>query len=200
MSKGLKTKELILKEAFAKAGEVGLSGLTIGDLSSTLGMSKSGLFAHFQSKENLEVAVLDWTRAKFARTVLGPALKHPRGEPRLRAFFDNWITWIETETIGKGGCLIVGASIEYDDRPGVVRDSLLSLHQELQNSITRMVHACIEEGHFSAEVDPEQFAFELYSLILGFHHFSRMLGDEKSLQRLRQSFETLMKHGKTYEQ
>ncbi len=188
MSKGEETKEEILRAAFRVASMLGLHGLSIGSLAKEVGMSKSGLFAHFKSKENLQLEVLQWISEMFFADVIAPALKAPRGEPRLRALLENWMNWHESKNV-PGGCVIISAATEFDDQPGPVKDHLQASHANLVESLTRVINGGIEEGHFRADIDPEQFAFELYSLNLGFHHYNRLLGDPVAKDRLKTAYE-----------
>ena len=119
--RGTRTREAILARAVAVASEQGLEGLSIGALADDLGMSKSGLFAHFRSKEGLQIAILEMAGARMVDEVVRPALAAPRGEPRVRALFDRWLAWEQSPSL-PGGCPFMAASFELDDRPGPVRD------------------------------------------------------------------------------
>src|SRR3954470_3654513 len=121
MSEGTETRDRILDQTVRLASRDGLEGLTIGTLSSELHLSKSGLFAHFGSKDELQLQVLHAAVAKFNETVVRPALAAPRGEPRIRAFFEHWLAWADNPEM-PGGCIFVTASVELDDRPGPQRD------------------------------------------------------------------------------
>ena len=127
MTKGQDTKERILGEALDLASTVGIEGLSIGELAKATEMSKSGLFAHFNSKEDLQLEVLRSGSANFIETVVSPALRQPRGEPRVRALFERWLAW---ETLRTGGCPFMAATFELDDRPGPVRDALVATQQD----------------------------------------------------------------------
>src|SRR5216110_1068336 len=116
MSKGERTKTAILEHATGLASQVGLTGLTIGVLADDLDLSKSGLFAHFQSKEALQLQVLEFAAERFVATVVRPALSTPRGEPRVRAMFENWLKWPKESAL-PGGCFFVAAAVELDDQP-----------------------------------------------------------------------------------
>lgn len=188
MSKGEETRQAILSRAFELATVVGVSGLSIGRLAEEMGLSKSGLFAHFGSKEALEVAVVEEASRQFVQEVMVPALRHPRGEPRLRALFDNWIAWGQRP----GGCFFVGASTELDDRPGPPRDALSRAIKDWVDELAKAVRIAISEGHFRPDVDPDQIAFEIYSLMLGMHTFHRFLREPTTLERTRRSFERLL--------
>src|SRR5688500_4123721 len=139
--------------ALVQAMEVGLEGVSLGVLASSLGLSKSGLFAHFKSKEALQLAVLEEAIETFAEKVIAPALAEPRGEPRVRALFMNKLAWIETNGAGDG-CFFTALAQEYDDRPGAVRDRLVQSQLDWRATIRRAVQLAIRERHFDAELDP----------------------------------------------
>jgi len=181
---------MILEEAVGLASKVGLEGLSIGSLASRLGLSKSGLFAHFGSKEDLQVLTLKQAQKLFQEKVFAPALAQPRGLPRLRALFANWLTWLEHDL--PGGCLLLSASVEYDDRPGAVRDLLVAGQRELRGAIAKAVRLAIDAGHLHSETDPWQFAFELFGIVLATHHDRRLLGDARSAARALEAFERLI--------
>jgi AcrR family transcriptional regulator len=188
VSKGEETRQAILDKAFQLATVVGLSGLSIGRLAEETRLSKSGLFAHFGSKEALEVAVVEEASRQFVQEVMVPALRQPRGEPRLRALFDGWLAWGGRP----GGCFFVGASAELDDRPGPPRDALIRAQKDWVDELAKATRIAIQEGHFRADVDPDQFAFELYSIMLGAHLFLRFLREPKAHSHTQQSFERLV--------
>lgn len=188
MSKGEETKQAILAKAFELATVVGVSGLTIGRLAEATALSKSGLFAHFGSKEALEVAVVEEASRQFVADVMVPALRSARGEPRLRALFDNWMTWGARE----GGCFFVGVSAELDDRPGPARDALVRAQKDWVDEIAKAARIAISEGHFRADLDVDQFAFDFYSIMLGSHLFGRFLREPKNRTRTIQSFDRLV--------
>lgn len=189
MSKGQETRTAILDEALQVASRVGFEALSIGQLAEQTGMSKSGLFAHFRSKEQLQLQTLDHSRAWFVDTVLRPTLAAPRGEPRVRALFEHWLTW---ESVLEGGCIYVSASIEYDDRPGLMRDALVRNQQDWLESVATVVRSAVSEGHFREDTDPEQFAFEFNGLTLAYHQARRLMRDERALDRTRAAFSALV--------
>ena len=190
MPKGDETREAILDRAVRVASEVGLSGLSIGKLASELAMSKSGLFAHFQSKETLQLQVLGRASHLFVAGVVRPALAAARGLPRLTALFDRWLAWTKTSAL-PGGCLFVAAAAELDDRPGPVRDRLVSLQRDWLDLMTNVARTAVTEGHFSRDVDTEQFAHDLYSVMLGYHHAARLMRDPRAEERARSGFRLL---------
>ncbi len=187
MRKGERIRALILNEALALASQVGLEGLSIGSLAGRLKMSKSGLFAHFGSKEDLQLQTLKQAQALFLEQVLSPALKEPRGLPRLRALFSNWLAWIE-----RNDALMLSAAAEYDDRPGAVRDLLVAGQRELRGAIAKAIRLAIDEGHFSPETDPWQLTFEMFGIVLAAHHDRRLLADARALDRARDAFKRLI--------
>ena len=192
MRKGEHTRTLILNEAVALASQVGLEGLSIGSLASRLDLSKSGLFAHFGSKEDLQLSALRQVQGLFQQRVFAPALKEARGLPRLRALFSNWLAWIERNDDFPGGCLILAASVEYDDRPGAVRDLLVAGQRELRGAIAKAIRLAIDEGHLAPGTDAWQLGFELFGMVLATHHDRRLLGDLRSLGRARDALERLI--------
>lgn len=194
MSKGESTKQAVLGQAVEVASRLGLSGLTIGSLASQVELSKSGLFAHFKSKEQLQLQVLNFARESFTDQVVRPALKAPRGEPRLRELFERWLA---TSRDSAPGCLFVSAASEFDDQPGPVRDQLVRDHKDLVDSIVQMFRAGISEGHLAADADPEQFAHDLYGVMLGYFHAERLIGDPAAERRTRRAFENLLNNAKS---
>ncbi len=192
MRKGERTKALILNEALALASQVGLEGLSIGSLAGRLEMSKSGLFAHFGSKQDLQLQTLKQAQLRFEETVFRPALKAPRGVPRLRALFANWLTWVERNDEPPGGSLMFAASLEYDDRPGAVRDVLVAGQRELRGAIAKVIRVAIDEEHLRPETDPWQLTFELFGIVLAAHHDRRLLGDARAPERARSALERLI--------
>jgi AcrR family transcriptional regulator len=190
MSKGIETRQAVLDEAARVASRVGLGGLTIGSLAASTQLSKSGLFGHFQSKESLQLQLLEHTRARFVELVVRPTLAAPRGEPRLRELFRRWLAW-DTDAL-PGGCLFVAASAEFDDQPGPVRDRLAQDQRDWMDTIAQVFRTGIAEGHFRPDADPGQFAYGLYGTMLAYHHASRLLGDPDAADRADRAFEALL--------
>jgi AcrR family transcriptional regulator len=191
MRKGDDTKHAILEHATGLATRVGLGGLTIGGLAEELDLSKSGLFAHFQSKEALQIQVLEHGADLFVANVVRPALATPRGGPRVRELFERWLAWGRSSPM-PGGCLFVAAATELDDRPGPVRDRLVALQRDWLNVIVTSVRKGIDAGHFRADADAEQFAQDLYGVMLAYHHAARLLRDHEAEPRARRAFERLV--------
>jgi AcrR family transcriptional regulator len=188
VSKGEETRQAILGRAFELANVVGVTGLSIGRLAEATGLSKSGLFAHFGSKEALEVAVVEEASRQFVQAVMVPALREPRGEPRVRALFEHWLTWGQRP----GGCFFVGASAELDDRSGPARDALVRACKDWVDELAKAVRIAIREGHFRSDADPDQLAFEIYGIMNSMHLFFRFLHDPTALDRTRAAFERLV--------
>lgn len=188
MAKGEETRQAILARAFELSNVIGVSGLSIGRLAEATGLSKSGLFAHFGSKEALEVAVVGEASRVFVQDVMIPALREPRGEPRVRALFERWLAWGQRP----GGCFFVGATAELDDQPGLPRDALVQASKDWIDELGKAARIAISEGHFRADLVPEQFAFEEYGVMLGAHTFFRFLRDPVTLDRAREAFERLL--------
>lgn len=189
MSKGLETRGNILEAGLDLASRLGLEAVTIGALAKATGMSKSGLFAHFRSKENLQVELLRHAGEIFARDVVVPALRVASGEARIRALVANWIRY--ARSLG-GGCIFVTASTDFKDRPGKVRDFLLSQQEMWIDSLRRVARSAVEAGDFRSGVDVDQFAFELYSLLLGFHLYHTLLGDAETEKRQESALDQLL--------
>jgi len=179
MSKGDDTKAHILERVLALSSRLGLEGLSIGRLAKDVGMTKSGLYAHFDSKEALQVAVLDTAREVFTATVAMPALRGPRGLPRMQTLFDGWMHWGRGEKL-PGGCPFVAAAADFDDRPGRVRDTLVAHQRELIGLLRQSAAAGVEEGHFRSDLDPLRFAQETLGIVLGYYHFSHLLGFDEA--------------------
>lgn len=190
MGKGDDTKTAILDEATELASLVGLGGLTIGTLAAATKLSKSGLYAHFASKEALQVETLQAARERFTDVVMRPTVSTPRGEPRLRAFFEHWLSW-QNDGFG-GGCIFIDAASEFDDQEGPVRDELVRAERDKFESVALIVQTAISEGHFRDDVDPEQVSYELEGILFAQHHASRLMRDPRAAERARTAFERLV--------
>jgi AcrR family transcriptional regulator len=195
-SKGERTRAAILDAAFHIVSKAGLEGLTIGTLAAATGMSKSGLFAHFGSREELLLAVMDRGQQEFLKLVVNPALAKPRGVPRLKALFVEWIGWTESADL-PGGCPMIGGAIEFDDKPGVVRDALAAGQRAWIGTLTRATRQAIEQGQLAPDTDPEQISFELFGIALVVHHHRRLLGYEKARARALAAFDALIERHAT---
>jgi AcrR family transcriptional regulator len=173
MAKGERTRRDIIDHAFSLAREAGLEGVSLGVLATQAGLSKSGLFAHFKSKEALQLGVLEEAVERFSATVIRPALQHPRGESRVRALFEHFLRWKGEES--PSGCIFMALSYEYDDRPGKVRDRLVAVLRDWHGAISRVAKTAVEQGDFRADLDCDQFAFEFQGIAMSHHHASRLL-------------------------
>lgn len=190
MTKGERTRAAILDDAVGIASRVGFNALTIGQLAESTGMSKSGLFAHFRSKEALQLDTLHRAQERFNDLVIRPALSAPRGRKRVEELFDRWLDW-ETEAL-TGGCIFVTATIEFDDQPGPMRDAVVRCQQDWLEFVATVAGTAVAEGDFREDLDTEQFAFQLQGLMLGYHHAGRLMRDPKARERTRQALDDLL--------
>lgn len=190
VTKGAQTRAAILDEALSQASRAGFESLTIGGLADAAGMSKSGLFAHFGSREELQIAAIELAAARFTETVFVPALKAHRGLPRLRALVDHWMDWTERSGLSTG-CPMQAAAIEFDDRPGPVRDAVIEHFARLERELARAVELAIGQGHFRADLDVPQFVFELLGIVLACQHGTRLFDPLRARANARAAFERL---------
>jgi AcrR family transcriptional regulator len=190
MRKGELTKAAILDVALVLASRDGLEGLTIGLLADKMNMSKSGVFAHFGSREDLQIEVLKLYHHQFEQEIFYPSIQKPRGLPRLRALFDGWIKRVSIEIAS--GCIFISGAVEYDDRPGAIRDELVGMVQAWQKALHRCVVQAIDMGHLQAGTDARQLVFEIYGLILALHHDARFLHRPGSVTRAEAGFVRLL--------
>lgn len=188
-SKGEDTRARILREALRQVSTVGFEGLTLGPLAQELGLSKSGLFAHFGSREELQLATLQLAAQEFRRDVLEAALDQPRGLPRLMAILHNWFA-----RYPEGGCVFLAGSAEYDDRPGEMRQAICDLHQEWRESLATALRQCRETGDLNRDTDCDQVAFEIFALTAGGHHDLRLFRSKETGKRLKKAVERLLLH------
>jgi AcrR family transcriptional regulator len=193
LSKGEETRERIVDRAWRLASRDGLSGLSIGKLATELGLSKSGLFAHFGSKEDLELQVLKTAAERFTEQVLKPAFSAPRGVARLRKLFKGWIGWTN-DPAHPGGCVMLAAAVELDDAEGPPRDYLASAQTSLLAALAKAARLAIESGELRTDLDCDQFAFEMLGIVMVYQHARRLLRDPKAEQRAKQAFESLLRH------
>ncbi len=178
--KGLTTRDLILDKAYQLAREDGLESLSIGALALSTGMSKSGVFAHFGSREQLQLALLESVGTRFLQFVKSPAIHEARGLPRLRKLAEQWCEW---SRIHQSGCVLLSAAVEYDGRDGALRQAVLRQQSDWRDELRRAINLAVEAGHLRADTDPTQMAFEIYALILGLHHDAGLFGYEEARQR-----------------
>jgi len=176
------------------ASQIGLEGLSIGALAEVTGMSKSGVFAHFGSREELQISVIREYHDRFESEVFYPALSCARGMPRLQSLFDNWMQRTSTEI--DSGCIYISGAVEFDDRPGSVRDALASSVNTWQNALQRAVAQAQEEKHLNNKADPLQIAFEVHGLILALHYEARFLRNPGAAERARQGFTAIVARNK----
>lgn len=191
-SKGDQTHAAILDAALGLASHVGLEGLSIGALAEVARMSKSGVFAHFGSREELQIAVVREYHARFEQEVFFPALRTRRGLPRLRALFERWVRRVSVEL--DSGCIYISGAVDFDDRPGPVRDALASMVGAWQAALERAIRIAVDEGHLAADTDAQQMLFEIHGLILALHHDARFLRNAGVLERARRGFERVLAH------
>lgn len=187
MRKGELTRVAILDVALDLASRDGLEGLTIGLLAEKMSMSKSGVFAHFGSREDLQLEVVKLYHRHFEQEVFYPSIKEARGLARLRGMFSRWIKLVTIEI--SSGCIYISGAVEYDDRPGPIRDQLVSMVDTWQKALRRCVLQAIESGHLRTDTDPDQLVYEMYGLILGLHHDARFLKKAGSEERAQAGFD-----------
>lgn len=192
LMKGQQTRAAILEAALGLASHMGLEGLSIGALAEVTRMSKSGVFAHFGSREELQISVVREYHAKFEEEVFYPAMQEPRGLPRLSTLFDRWVRRVSVEI--DSGCIYISGAVEFDDRPGPVRDALVKMVQTWQDALERAIRMAVEEGHLKADTDPAQMLFEVHGLILALHHDARFLRHPGAIERARAAFDRVLKH------
>lgn len=190
-TKAEQTQAAIVDAALAMAQAGGLEDLTIGTVAAQSGLSKSGVFSRVGSREALQVAALKEYERRFAEQVVVPSLHEARGLPRLRALWRHWLAWERSGPGGKG-CLFISSAVEYDDRPGPVRDAVVSGLGELRKQLTRTARQAIDEGHFAVDTDPEQVAFELYGIVLAMHNDTRLFREPRGYTRADAAFERLL--------
>jgi AcrR family transcriptional regulator len=184
--KGARTRESILRVAVNVASVEGLEGLTIGRLADELKMSKSGLFAHFGSKEGLQLATVEMARTIFVDHVIRPALAAPAGAPRLWAICDSWIRYVE-HPVFPGGCFFAAASFEFDSRPGPVRDGIAAVIKQWLSTLSRAVTEAKRAGHLQSTVDADHLAFEIKSLAIGAHSGSQLIDNDRNAMKMARS-------------
>ncbi len=188
--KGEKTKAIIIDAALGLATQIGLEGLSIGALAEVTGMSKSGVFAHFGSREELQISVVREYHARFEQEVFFPALEAKRGLPRLQALFANWMKRTSVEI--DSGCIYISGAVEFDDRTGPVRDALASSVNTWLSAMDRAVRQAQELDQLDEQADPEQILFEIHGLILALHYEARFLKSPGSIERAIKGFDSVL--------
>jgi AcrR family transcriptional regulator len=191
LQKGQQTKAAIVDAALGLATQIGLEGLSIGALAEVTQMSKSGVFAHFGSREELQISVVREYHQRFEQEVFYPAMSQPRGLPRLRAMFANWMQRTSVEL--DSGCIYISGAVEFDDRPGPVRDALAWSVQTWHSAMKRAIAIAKEEGHLDDATDEEQMLFEIHGLILALHYEARFLKNPGSIARANTGFENILR-------
>jgi AcrR family transcriptional regulator len=192
LQKGQQTRAAILDAALGLASHMGIEGLSIGALAEMMQMSKSGVFAHFGSREELQISVIREYHARFEEEVFVPAMNEARGLPRLAALFERWVRRVSVEI--DSGCIYISGAVEFDDRPGPVRDALVAMVRTWQGALARAITLAVEEGHLRADTDTDQMLFEIHGLILALHHDARFLRNPGVLDRARAGFERVVAH------
>jgi AcrR family transcriptional regulator len=190
--KGQQTKAAILDAALGLASHMGLEGLSIGALAEVTQMSKSGVFAHFGSREELQIAVIRQYHARFEEEVFFPAMQEARGLARLQALFERWVRRVSVEL--DSGCIYISGAVEFDDRPGPVRDALAEMVRAWHAALERAIRIAVEVGELRSDTDPEQMLFEIHGLILALHHDARFLRNAGVLDRARTGFARVLAH------
>jgi len=192
LQKGQATRAAILDAALALASNMGLEGLSIGALAEVTGMSKSGVFAHFGSREELQISVIREYHAKFEEEVFFPAIREPRGLARLMALFENWVKRVAVEI--DSGCIYISGAVEFDDRPGPVRDALADMVRAWHSALKRAIELAVEVGDLREDTDASQLLFEVHGLILALHHDARFLRSPGAVERARAGFARTVSH------
>jgi len=192
MRKGEQTRAAILDVALELASRNGLEGLTIGLLADRMNMSKSGVFAHFGSREDLQMEVLKLYHHRFEQEVFFPSVKEPRGLPRLESMFARWVKRVSVEIAS--GCIYISGAVEYDDRPGPIREALVAMVRAWQGALLRAVQQSVDVGALQAGTDPQQLVYEMYGLILALHHDARFLRVPGALERANRGFVRLIEN------
>lgn len=190
LRKGEQTRAAILEVALSIASREGLEGLTIGVLADRMAMSKSGVFAHFGSREDLQSEVLRLYHQHFEQDVFYPSLREPRGLPRLESLFARWVARVSMEIAS--GCIYISGAVEYDDRPGAIREQLVEMVRLWQLALHRAATQSIQEGHLPPDTDADQLVFEMYGLVLALHHDARFIKRPGSVERAQAGFARLM--------
>jgi AcrR family transcriptional regulator len=161
--RGERTRQAVLDAAVATASVDGLDGMSLGRLAASLGVSKSGLFAHWPDKERLQLEVVEHARRQWVENIVAPALQQPRGLPRLWALHENRLKFYEAGVL-PGGCFFAAVGAELDDRPGPVRDAVAAAIAEWYQLLTDVARQAVEAGQLPTSVDPAQLAYEIKAI------------------------------------
>ena len=195
-TKGEKTRAQIVDQALRMAQTVGLEGLTFGELAAALDISKSGLFAHFESKEDLQLEVIQALVDRFIASIIQPAFTKARGEPRLRALFERYLPWVGDHADGGRGCLLTQLQYEFQNKRGRVKDALAAAERSWFETLTKACDIAIKEKHFKSTIDPQQFAYELLGIFTFYQHAARFFGDPQAEARANAAFAALVERSR----
>jgi AcrR family transcriptional regulator len=196
-AKGEQTRQEIVQHAVDTVAKDGFGGISIGALARDLGLSKSGLFAHFRSKEQLQLAVLAAAEHRFVERVVRPALQEPRGAPRVHALFGRWLRYATLDHETEGGCIFVGAATELDDSEGTLRDAAVRAQDDWIATLARAARIAVEERHFRSDLDCDLFAFEAYGILLGRHLYTRFLRHPQAPEFTVRALQALLRRAAT---
>lgn len=189
-SKGEATRAAIVEAALTLAAHKGLEGLSIGAVAELTGMSKSGVFAHFGSRDELQISVVRAYHERFRHEVFDPAVREPRGLPRLRSLFERWLRRVSHEM--ESGCLYISGAVEFDDQPGPVRDAIEAMVRAWQEALERAIQQAVALGHLRTDTEVPQLLYEMHGLILALHHDTRFLRAAGAPDRARKGFNRLI--------
>lgn len=182
LKKGSRTRGAILEAALDEAAGSGLSGLSFGRLASAVGMSKSGLFAHFKSKEDLQLQVLGEAQRRYAEAVLEPAEDADPGLPRVWALCQAWLAYAQGGVF-QNGCFFSAAAAEFDNRPGPIRERIARLFAGWIGVLSEALQEAVQEGHMAPETDARQVAFEINALMTAANAYHQLLGGQEPFER-----------------
>jgi AcrR family transcriptional regulator len=191
MGKGARTRATILTAAVETACLDGFAGLNLKPLADRVGMTKSGLYAHFGSKEALEVATLEHAAELFQVRVVAPAKTEPAGLPRLEGVFERWLEWPRNAGL-PGSCPFFAGVVEFDDGEGPVRERLVRLFRDFRQVVEQLVASAMRHGHLRPDTDPAQFAQDLLALRYAHHWAQGFMRDPEALARTRNAFSRLI--------
>ena len=184
------TRTKILQHGLDLISTAGLSGIPIGTLAERTGMSKSGLFAHFGSREEVQLGLLDYTAQFAGEHVVAPAMQAPEGLPRLQALISNWLGWTERAGLS-GGCPIAAGMFEVDDLQTPIRERLLAMEKRWRGLLMDLTHQAISKGHLRKDLDVDQFVWELCGIYLSHHASLRFVRDPEANTRAQTAIQAL---------
>jgi AcrR family transcriptional regulator len=192
---GNETRERILQEGLDLLSQSGLAGVTLGVLAEQVGMSKSGLFAHFRSKDEVQIGWLQQMAQVSMAHVVQPAMRAAEGLPRLEALVHNWLGWTTRAGL-RGGCPVAAAMFELDDAEGAVRNQVLAMEKEWRGLLKQLVEQAIDHGHLRRDLDIDQFVWELCGIYLSHHASRRFIRDRKADGRADTAFQALLQRAR----